>query len=96
MEDFGILVGLEGIEQSLVRRAYFTTTNATIVYGDLPEGVRSNFVNPQSRAKQLVIVNALGLALSLMLIFARLWSKFRVTHNVGWDDCMWRFDDLHA
>ncbi|KAI9811262.1 MAG: hypothetical protein M1832_000941 [Thelocarpon impressellum] len=83
MERVGVLVGEVS---AIARRGYFASPNETAVYGDLPAGVRSNFVNPVSKADQLIVVNAICIPICLALVLARLYSKIRVTHNLGWDD----------
>ena len=74
-------------QPQLVRRMWFASPNASSWYGDLPPGVTSNFVNPVSDAYQLIIINVICILLCVLLIGARLYSKTRVTHNLGWDDC---------
>lgn len=71
---------------TLTRRAYFDSDNATAVYGDLPPGVFPNFVNPVSRAKEIVLANVLCIVLCLVLVSARLYSKYVITKTQGWDD----------
>jgi hypothetical protein len=52
-----------------------------------PPGVTPNFINPPSKETAIIVLNVIFLALMWSAVAVRLWSKARITHNVGWDDC---------
>jgi hypothetical protein len=52
-----------------------------------PAGVQSNFIDPPSQATALICLNAIFLALMLIVVTVRMYVKGRVLHNLGWDDC---------
>ncbi|KAL9577510.1 MAG: hypothetical protein Q9212_006315, partial [Teloschistes hypoglaucus] len=51
-----------------------------------PPGVIPNFVNPESHAYQLVITVAVCLALVVIAVSMRLYTKHFITKSMGWDD----------
>lgn len=52
-----------------------------------PPGVKSNFDNPVTRDAALIEANAVFIALMLLLLAIRVYSKARITHTLWWDDC---------
>ncbi|KAI9836483.1 MAG: hypothetical protein M1837_003389 [Sclerophora amabilis] len=51
-----------------------------------PPGVTPNFENPESLATELITVNSVFVALMLIAVGVRVWTKSRITHSLGWDD----------
>ncbi|KAL8637703.1 MAG: hypothetical protein Q9228_005053 [Teloschistes exilis] len=51
-----------------------------------PPGVIPNFVNPESHAYQLIITVAVCLALVVIAVSMRLYTKQFITKSMGWDD----------
>ncbi|KAH8654975.1 hypothetical protein BGZ60DRAFT_532605 [Tricladium varicosporioides] len=51
-----------------------------------PLGVKSNFINPPSQQPALIILNAVFLALMVIVVAIRLYSKARILRTIGWDD----------
>jgi len=52
-----------------------------------PPGVVSNFVDPPSQASWDAVTQAVCLTLATFLVAMRLYTKFGVLKNAGWDDC---------
>lgn len=52
-----------------------------------PPGVISNFKNPVSLAKPLVIVNVMFLSLMMIFVGIRIYTKGYIVRKLGWDDC---------
>lgn len=52
-----------------------------------PPGHSSNFVNPESRSYQLVIVIAVAFALVVLITTTRVYIRLKVTRSFGVDDC---------
>lgn len=52
-----------------------------------PPGHKSNFVDPESRSYQLVIVIAVLSFLTILFTSARVYTRLRITHSFGIDDC---------
>ena len=52
-----------------------------------PPGHTSNFINPGSRSYQLVILISVLSALVIILVPLRIYSRLRITHSFGVDDC---------
>ena len=55
--------------------------------GDPPDGEQSNFVNPQSSAKALIILNVVFVSLMLCSVMIRVYTKGVIIRSLGWDDC---------
>jgi hypothetical protein len=53
-----------------------------------PPGVTSNFINPQSRAKQTQITIGVMLALMIPPLIMRIYTRSRKQKIFGMDDCM--------
>ena len=51
-----------------------------------PEGMASNFINPPSLEKAIVIVSATMIILSLFFVSIRLISNSTSSRKLGWDD----------
>lgn len=47
-----------------------------------------NYVNPPSTAWMATTADSVGLALAIIVVAARCWTKFRITKAPGWEDCM--------
>jgi hypothetical protein len=69
-----------------------------------PPGVVSNFVNPENRGGILIAVSAVCLALLLIFVPLRLYTRIRITQSFGLDDgehalfsprtlCFWLIND---
>lgn len=54
-----------------------------------PPGVTSNFENPVSLAKPLIVVNVLFIALMTLIVFLRIYTKHFIVGQLWWDDCKW-------
>lgn len=52
-----------------------------------PPGVQPNFVNPFSRGPDVVIASSICLALMLVMVIVRFFTKLYIKHRWGWDDC---------
>ena len=52
-----------------------------------PPGFTSNFVDPPSLISWDVLTQGLCLTLATLLVAMRLYTKFKVLKNPGWDDC---------
>lgn len=55
--------------------------------GRPPPGVVPNFKNPESLADSVIIVNSIFLALMLVFLTIRIYTKQFIAHGLGWDDC---------
>lgn len=55
--------------------------------GKPPAGVKPNFVDPKSLANAIITVNAVFLALMLIFLTLRIYTKAVLLHNLWWDDC---------
>jgi hypothetical protein len=51
-----------------------------------PPGVVSNFVSPENRGDILIAVSAVCLALLLVFVPLRLYTRIRITRTFGLDD----------
>lgn len=54
-----------------------------------PPGVKSNFINPQSRQPEMIAINAILLTIATLFLLMRLWTRSFITRSIGWDDCKW-------
>lgn len=62
-----------------------------------PTGVTSNFVDPISRGKDLIVTSALCITLMVVCIAIRFYTKLRIKNAWGWDDCeSLSLVDIHA
>ena len=52
-----------------------------------PAGVQSNFDNPKTLKTSLVAINGIFLPLMLIVVAIRLYSRGKIMHAMGWDDC---------
>ena len=52
-----------------------------------PPGVTPNFVNPHSLATTLIAVNGVFVALMLIALSIRIYTKGMILRSLGWDDC---------
>lgn len=53
-----------------------------------PKGVKPNFSDPHDTQKvPLVVLNAVFLALMLVMVLIRLQVRARIQKALGWDDC---------
>ena len=52
-----------------------------------PAGVQSNFIHPKTLKTSLIAVNATFLPLMLLVVAIRIYSRGRLMHAMGWDDC---------
>ena len=64
--------------------------------GKPPIGVEPNFVDPKSLANAIVTVNAVFLALMLIFITLRVYTKAMLLHSLWWDDCKSPVLALHS
>lgn len=63
--------------------------------GKPPAGVEPNFVDPNSLANAIITVNAVFLALMLIFITLRIYTKAMLLHALWWDDCKSHMLTLH-
>lgn len=54
---------------------------------DPPPGIMPNFLDPVSRANITVIPCAGIVAVMILFVFLRMYTKIYITHSTGWDDC---------
>ena len=54
---------------------------------DPPPGILSNFTDPASRANVTIIPCAGIVAVTILVVFLRMYTKIYITHSTGWDDC---------
>lgn len=52
-----------------------------------PDGVTANFVDPESRASVLIGVGAFFVAIMVVFVLARLYTKAFIIRKGSWDDC---------
>ena len=52
-----------------------------------PPGQDSNFINPESRSYQLVIIISILSAFIALLVPLRVYTRLRITRSFGADDC---------
>lgn len=52
-----------------------------------PPGTSSNFVDPESLAKAMMDTEIFMLVLTTFVVKIRLFSNYRATRGLGWDDC---------
>ena len=55
---------------------------------DPPEGVKSNYVNPDSHLLWFIATTAVCMTISTVALILRLITKLYVVKSVGWDDCL--------
>lgn len=51
-----------------------------------PPGVTPDFMHPRNRGPVLIIVNGILLALMMILIATRFYTKLAIIRKVSWDD----------
>lgn len=51
-----------------------------------PPGVISNFENPQSEAKLIIIISTICLCFMIPIARIRVYSRIWITRSFGWDD----------
>lgn len=54
---------------------------------DPPPGILSNFTNSANRANLTIIPCAGIVAITILFVFLRMYTKLYVTNSTGWDDC---------
>jgi len=54
-----------------------------------PPGVIPNFKHPPSLADALIAVDVVFLALMLVAVGVRVYTKGFILRSLGWDDCEW-------
>jgi len=52
-----------------------------------PPGVTPNFIDPPSRAGDLLVLNCVFLPIMLVAVTMRMTVKGIFVRNLGWDDC---------
>lgn len=52
-----------------------------------PPGRSSDFINPEDRSYQLIILIAILSALVVLLVSLRVYSRLKITHSFNADDC---------
>ncbi|MCJ1265998.1 hypothetical protein MMC22_005880 [Lobaria immixta] len=53
-----------------------------------PPGMTSNFIDPESLATTTMGIGIVMLLLTIFVVIARLFSNYRATRGLGWDDCL--------
>jgi hypothetical protein len=51
-----------------------------------PQGIKSNFIDPPSRAETQIVVSSVVLAFVLPFVINRIYVKLLVQKRVTWDD----------
>ena len=52
-----------------------------------PPGLSSNFIDPPSKASWDIVTQTVCLTTATALVAMRIYTKFKVLRNPGWDDC---------
>lgn len=52
-----------------------------------PAGIMSNFIDPANRANITIIPCAGIVAVMILFVFLRMYTKIYITGSTGWDDC---------
>ena len=52
-----------------------------------PAGVISDFIDSHTNQADSIIVGDLGLFLTTLCVWIRVWTKVRITKKVEWEDC---------
>lgn len=52
-----------------------------------PPGVIPNFIDPPKNQVGVIVVGILGLLLTTVCVWVRVWTKFRITKRIEWEDC---------
>lgn len=52
-----------------------------------PPGIASNFKNPVTLAKPLIVVNVLFITLMISVVAIRIYTKHYIVRKLWWDDC---------
>jgi hypothetical protein len=47
---------------------------------------KPNYVNPETRGKALLVVNAIMLTITVLVVAGRMWARFRISKSPGIDD----------
>lgn len=61
-----------------------------------PSGEISDFINPVSRSHEIVLVISITLPLVIILTILRIYTRVKVTHFFGLDDCETPYAHLHT
>lgn len=61
---------------------------STIPLAAPPPGATSNFINPESLATTFMGIGVFMLVLTAIVVIVRLFSNYRATRGLGWDDCI--------
>ena len=51
-------------------------------------------IYPDSKQKYTTVAVAVTVPLTTIFVFLRVYTKLRITRNVGWDDCTYTCSDL--
>lgn len=57
------------------------------IYHTASTGITSNLFHPPSKASWDILTQAVYLTLATLLVATRMYTKFKVLRNAGWDDC---------
>lgn len=52
-----------------------------------PDGVTSNFVDPYTRGPVITIVGSILIALMMIFVVVRIYTKTCINRKFHWDDC---------
>ena len=52
-----------------------------------PPGIVPNFVNPPDHTRDFITLHTICLFFATFAVGVRLFSRARITRNLGWDDC---------
>ena len=56
--------------------------------GTPPAGVQPNFDNPANLNTIIIIIKTIALTLTTLAVLIRIYTRQRLTHSIGYDDCM--------
>lgn len=52
-----------------------------------PDGVTSNFVDPYTRGPVITIVGSILIAIMMIFVVVRIYTKTCINRKLHWDDC---------
>lgn len=59
-----------------------------------PPGVTPNFDHPDSIVDSFMATNAACLAIAVLFLALRLYTRIFIVNSLGWDDCLYPFVPL--
>lgn len=52
-----------------------------------PPGVTPNFTNPERQSSGFIVAGAILLAIMVVFLCCRIYTKYYIRHKATWDDC---------